>query len=165
MRYDEANWLQRRLRDLPGLGLFIWVFSRTLHPVDQGVFRLTGGRHTFVSLLTGLPVVMLTTTGARSGEPRTLPLLGIPDGDRVVVLASNWGGKLHPSWYYNLRAHPRASITAGEASTQVVASEATEEERERLWLRALEYYPVWRTYQSRAGDRKIPIMVLTPETQ
>lgn len=162
-RYDEASWLQRRLRALPGLGWVIWLFSRALRPLDRGVFRISGGRSTLVSLLTGLPVVMLTTTGARSGQVRTLPVLGIPDGDRIVVLASNWGQERHPAWYHNLRADPRASVTAGGLTTPVRASEAAGEERDRQWSRALEYYPVWRIYQSRAGDRRIPIVVLTPD--
>ena len=163
MRYGEANRLQRRLRALPGLGWVTWCFSRALRPIDRAVFRISGGRHTLVSLLTGLPVVMLRTTGARSGQVRTLPVLGIPDGDRIVVLASNWGNQHHPSWYHNLRAHPRASVSVGGRTTPVRASEPTGEERDRLWLRALEYYPVWRTYQSRAGGRSIPVVVLTPE--
>jgi deazaflavin-dependent oxidoreductase (nitroreductase family) len=162
VRYDEANWLQRRLRALPGLGWVIWFFSRWLRPLDRLVFRISGGRSTLVSLLTGLPVVMLTTTGARSGQLRTLPVLGIPDGGRTVVLASNWGKQHHPSWYHNLRADPHASVTVRGRTTPVRASDATGEERDRLWSRALGYYPTWRIYQSRAGDRRIPIVVLTP---
>ena len=162
MRYAEANWLQRRLRALPGIGWAIWFFSRALRPLDRAVFRISGGRHTFVSLLTGLPVVMLTTTGVRSGEPRTLPVLGIPDGDRIVVLASNWGKEHHPSWYYNLRVDPEACVIANGVTTSVRASESTGEERDRLWSRALEYYPTWRIYQARAGARRIPIVVLKP---
>ena len=165
MRYDEANWLQRGLRALPGQGWVIWFFSRALRPLDRAAFRISGGRHTLVSLLSGLPVVMLTTTGARSGQARTLPVLGIPDGERTVVLASNWGQQRHPSWYHNLRADPRASVTARGVTTPVRASEATGEERDRLWLRGLDYYPVWRVYQSRAGDRRIPIIILTPDTR
>ena len=163
MRFDEANWLQRRLRALPGIGWVIWFFSRALRPLDRAVFRISGGRHTLVSLLSGLPVVMLTTTGARSGQPRTLPVLGIPDGDRTVVLASNWGKQHHPSWYYNLHADPQASVSARGVTMPVRASEATGEERDRLWLRALEYYPAWRIYQARAGERRIPIVVLKPD--
>lgn len=162
MRNDEANWLQRRVRALPGLSWVTWFFSRWLRPLDRLVFRISGGRSTLVSLLSGLPVVMLTTTGARSGQVRTLPVLGIPDGDRTVVLASNWGKQHHPSWYHNLRAHPVASMTAGGRTTPVRASDATGEERDRLWSRALEYYPAWRIYQSRARGRRIPIVVLTP---
>ena len=163
LRYDEANRLQRGVRALPGLGSVIWFFSRALRPLDRAAFRISGGRHTLVSLLSGLPVAMLTTTGARSGQVRTLPVLGIPDGDGVVVVASNWGSQHHPSWYHNLRAHPAATVSVRGRTLSVRASEPTGEERDRLWLRALEYYPVWRTYQSRAGDRRIPIVVLTPD--
>src|SRR5947209_1572003 len=78
--------------------------------LDRPIHRLTRGRHTMGSLLSGLPVVMLTTTGARSGKPRTVPILGIPVQGGVAVIASNWGQQHHPSWYHNLRAHPEAQV-------------------------------------------------------
>jgi hypothetical protein len=87
------------------------VPGRVLPRLDRGVFRLTQGRTTFSAWVSGLPIVMLTTTGARTGQPRTLPILGLPDGDRLVVIASNFGRPQHPGWYYNLRAHPLAVIS------------------------------------------------------
>src|SRR5829696_4315935 len=89
------------------------LWARTLHHLDRLVFRLTKERHTFSTLASGLPVVMLTTTGAKSGKQRTSPVLGIPDGERIALVASNWGQHRHPGWYHNLRANPRASISVG----------------------------------------------------
>ena len=74
------------------------LWARTLHHLDRLVFRLTKERHTFANLISGLPVVMLTTTCAKSGKPRTLPVLGMPDGARTCIIASNWGQHRHPGW-------------------------------------------------------------------
>ncbi|WP_430333147.1 nitroreductase/quinone reductase family protein [Rhodococcus sp. ACT016] len=159
--YRQANLIQRGLRSVAGLAPVSWVFARTLHHIDRPVFRITRGRRTLTSMLTGLPVVMLTTTGARTGFRRTLPLLGLPDDGRIVVIASNYGQVDNPSWYYNLRAHPRAEISvAGGAVRDVRAREAEGAERERLWRLGLSIYPAWAGYAKRATDRRIPVMVL-----
>ena len=74
--------------------------------IDRGMFRLSRGRTTFSAWISGLPIIMLTTTGARSGQPRTLPVLALPEGDRLVLIASNFGLPSNPGWYHNLRAQP-----------------------------------------------------------
>jgi hypothetical protein len=146
MRYEEANPFFRFMRWQAATAPMAWFWARTLHHMDRIVFRLTRGRYTFASLLTGLPVVMLTMTGARGGKKRTVPVLGLPDGDRVAVIASNFGQRRHPAWYFNLRANP----------------EAEGEERERLWRRGLGIYPGRIGYEERAGGRRIPVIVLSP---
>jgi deazaflavin-dependent oxidoreductase (nitroreductase family) len=163
MIYTEANSFYRFMRNFAATRPVSWLFARTLHHVDRPVFRLTEGRHTFASLVSGLPVVMLTTTGARSGKRRTWPLLGFPDGERMIVIASNYGQLHHPSWYYNLLAHPEAEIDVEGTTWRVVAREAQGEERRRLWQRGLEVYPGWSGYERRSGERRIPVMVLSPE--
>lgn len=90
-----------------------WVYVRVLHHIDRPLYRLTRGRHSFVSLVSGLPVVMLTTTGARTRQQRVSPVVGLPDGDNLAVIASNWGQRHHPAWYHNLRACPEATVTVG----------------------------------------------------
>ena len=72
-------------------GFGSWLFAHLLHRMDRPIFRLTRGRRTFASLAWGLPVVMLTTTGARSGKVRTVPVLGLPTEGGIAVIASNWG--------------------------------------------------------------------------
>lgn len=151
------------MRDFAGTAPMSWFFARTLHHIDGPVYRLTKGRNTLTTLVTGLPLVMLTTTGAKSGALRTVPLVGMPDGDRIVVIASNYGQHSHPAWYFNLRTHPEATLTvAGGAPRPVVAYEAEGEERERLWRMDLEVYPSRARYEKRAGTRRIPVMVLEP---
>lgn len=163
MRYAEVNRFQRFNRALPSNAIVSWVCARLLPTIDRLVFRLTRGRHTFASFTSGLPVVMLETTGAKSHATRVTPVLGLPDGDDVIVIASNWGQRQHPAWYHNLRAEPAATITVNGERRRVRARELAGAERERRWQQGLEFYPAWEAYERRAGDRKIPIMVLTPE--
>ncbi len=160
--HEEANLFRRAMRRVPGFGVAIWVFTRGLHVLDRLVFRATRGRHTFASVMTGLPIVMLTTTGAKTGARRTVPVIGLPDGNTVVVIASNWGKATHPAWYHNVRASPVAEVAWRGRVWPVSARDADAEERERLWNVALRMYPTWTTYARRAGARSIPIVVLTP---
>jgi deazaflavin-dependent oxidoreductase (nitroreductase family) len=94
---------------------------------------------------------MLTMTGAKTGQRRTSPVLGVPDGDNLVVVASNYGQRHHPAWYHNLRAHPEATVTVGGACRRVRAHEAVGEERERLWQRDMTVYPGRAAYERRTG--------------
>ena len=126
------------------------------------MYRLTGGRHTFASLLSGLPVVMLTTTGARSGPQRTVPVLGFPTADGLVVIASNYGQDHHPAWYHNLRCPPRGRGDGRERTHRFRAVETQGEQRERIWQEGLRIYPGWSTYERRAAHRRIAVFVLEP---
>ncbi|MGH3090249.1 MAG: nitroreductase/quinone reductase family protein [Rubrobacteraceae bacterium] len=138
------------------------ILARTLHHADKHVFRLTGGRRTGTSFVTGLPVVMLTTTGAKSGKKRTLPLLGMPDGEDIIVVASGYGDGGHPAWYHNLRADPEAVAEIHTERRLVAAREVEGEERERLWRLCLDVYPAFAAYEERASNRRIPVIVLEP---
>jgi deazaflavin-dependent oxidoreductase (nitroreductase family) len=158
--YARANALQRAMRRLAASGAGSWVFARILHRLDRPVHRLSGGRATFASLLSGLPVVMLTTTGARSGRPRTVPVLGLPTPDGLAVIASNWGRPGPAAWERNLRADPVATVAIGGHTRRVRAVEAGGEQRERIWREGLEVYPGWSQYERRAGDRHITVYVL-----
>jgi deazaflavin-dependent oxidoreductase (nitroreductase family) len=162
MRYREVGPLRRLVRRAAGTRAMSRVYAPTLHRLDRLVYRATGGRVLPTSVLTGLPIVLLTTTGARSGHTSTVPLIGLPDGDDTVVIASNWGSERNPGWYHNLRATPDATITIDGSQRRVRAREATGDERARLWRQGLEFYPGWTAYEARAGDRQIPVMVLEP---
>jgi deazaflavin-dependent oxidoreductase (nitroreductase family) len=142
-----------------------WFFSKTLHHLDHGLINLTNGRKSMTSLLSGAPLVMVTTTGARSGLLRTLPLLCIRDPnatDSFALIASNWGQKNHPAWYFNLRANPRATCSIAGRAADYVAHEAKGEEYDSYWQCAMDTYLGFPTYRERAGDRHIPILVMTP---
>ncbi len=143
-----------------------WLFARILHHIDPLVFKLTGGRHTLTSVLAGLPVIMLTTIGRKSGQPRTLPLLGIRDPDHpgtLAVIASNWGQARNPGWYYNLKAHPQAQVALAGETRAYRAHEAEGEEYKRFWRLAEATYPGFPRYKKRAAGRHIPIMALEPD--
>jgi deazaflavin-dependent oxidoreductase (nitroreductase family) len=119
-----------------------------LVPADRAVARLTGGRLIALGLV---PSLLLTTTGRRSGRPRTTPLLGVPDGDAFVVIGSNWGGPRHPAWALNLLADPDATIVRKGRRFPVRAGLLTGPERERAWRSALRQWPAYQVYAERAG--------------
>ena len=117
---------------------------------------------TFSAWVSGLPVVMLTSTGARTGKLRTVPVLGLPEGDRLVVIASNYGRPENPGWYHNLLAHPLAVVTWEGSPIQMLARELKGEERQAQIARGLEAYPWWEQYHRRAAPRQIPVIMLEP---
>jgi deazaflavin-dependent oxidoreductase (nitroreductase family) len=138
------------------------IVAPILHHADTFVLRLTGGRLDFTRA-SGLPVVELTTTGAKSGQPRTLPLAGYLDGDKFVLIASNYGREHHPAWYHNLKANPECVVKKSGQARTYVARETEDEERERYWDLANSYYEGYEVYRQRASHRKIPVMVLEPK--
>src|SRR5690349_18234445 len=100
-RYRDADPVRRFVRRSAAWAPVSWVYIRVLHHIDAWLWRATRGRLLFSAWLSGLPVVLLTTRGARSGRERTLPLLAIPDGDALVVIGSNYGQAHHPAWVFN----------------------------------------------------------------
>lgn len=108
----------------------------------------------------GRPLLLLTTTGARSGASRTTPMMYIPDGDRLLVIASNAGAPTHPDWYYNLVAHPQVTVEVGTETFDAVAAVAEGEERERLWSRIVELHPFFADHQAKV-TRQIPVIMLS----
>jgi len=123
-------------------------------------YRLSAGR-VAGHVPSGAPICLLTTTGRRSGRPRTVPLLYVPDDDDYVVLASRGGMTTHPAWYLNLRAHPEATIVVGSETRPVHARDATAAERHRLWPTLAAAYPHFDAYQVRT-PRQIPLVILSP---
>ena len=105
--------------------------------------------------------VTLTTTGRRTGEPRTVSLYAFDDGDALVVVGSRGGAARDPNWATNLRAHPNASVKHGTVTRGVRANEVEGAERERLWELVCGEFPLYRTYQRRT-KRQIPLFVLEP---
>ena len=109
-----------------------------------------------------LPTLLLTTTGRKSGEPRSLPLIyGEADGSYVII-ASKGGLPTHPVWFLNLQANPACELMVGPKAVSARARVAEGEERERLWKKMAGIYPPYDEYQERAGERTIPVVVLDP---
>lgn len=135
-----------------------WYLRRIAPRIDPPMLRLSGGR---VSSVYPTPVMLLTTKGAKSGEPRTLPLLYLTDGERLILMASNYGKTSHPAWYRNLTANPTVEVLAGKHSGTYTASEIKDAaERDRAWRLALDQYAGYGDYKERAGDRTIPLIRL-----
>jgi deazaflavin-dependent oxidoreductase (nitroreductase family) len=156
----SPNAFQRGIQILGSTKPVAWVFQKTLYPMDRSLYRRSGGRITVPGIMAGLPVVMLTTTGARSGEPRTMPLLGIPMGDALAVLGTNYGQKPTPGWVHNLRADPSATVEYRGTSVQVVARFATSSETEEAFALAAKVYPGFNEYRDRIEGRQIAVFVL-----
>lgn len=158
--FERANAAQRALRTFAASGPGSWMFARVLHHIDKPIYRMSGGKRTLASLLSGLPVVMLTTIGARSGRPRTVPVLGLPTPEGLAVIASNYGQRRHPAWYHNLLADPTGEVTVEGVTRRFRATVAEGEARERIWQQGLRIYPGWSQYERRASHRKIAVFVL-----
>ena len=122
------------------------------------VYRLTRGR--FVGRVGKAPILLLTTIGRRSGEPRTAPLLYLRDGERLVVVASFGGTPKHPVWYLNLTANPAVTVQIGRETFAATASTANAENRARIWPQLVEMYPGYAGYQEKT-TREIPVVLLT----
>ena len=139
------------------------IFSNIMHRLDPLVISLTNGKTSASTILTGYPIIQLTTIGAKSGLPRSVPLMAVPDGDRLGLIASNWGRKKHPAWYANLCAHPQVVVTIDNRSRNYSARPAEGEERERFWNKAVAMYAGYALYEERAAGREIPVVILEPD--
>ena len=138
-----------------------WFAINVANPIDRRLLRWTPGRF---GLFLGQPVGLLETVGARSGQPRSTPLLYREDDGRVVLIASKAGAARHPAWYHNVRAHPEVGFTARDGRRgRYRAREAEGAEREALWARANDLYAGYDDYQERTGGRRIPVIVLEPD--
>jgi deazaflavin-dependent oxidoreductase (nitroreductase family) len=135
-----------------------WYLRKIAPRIDPPLLRFTGGR---LSSVYPVPVMLLTTTGAKTGQPRTLPLLYVTDRDELMLIASNYGRTGHPAWYRNLVANPKVEVLAGKRSGSYSATEITDTaERDRVWELALDQYAGYADYEVRAGDRTIPLIRL-----
>lgn len=129
-----------------------------LHP---RIYRLTGGR--IGGTVMGMPVLLLTTCGRRTGLPRTRALTYLPRGNDAIVVASYLGEPRHPAWWLNLEANPEAEVQIGAATRPVRAREAVGEERERLWSEIVTDMEEYAAYEGRT-ERRIPVVVLEPRS-
>jgi F420H(2)-dependent quinone reductase len=135
--------------------LFITVFPA----IDLRLMPLTRGR---LSTGLGQPVVLLHARGAKSGVERTTPLLATKQGELLVVVASKAGALKHPAWFHNVEANPDVEVSIEGQRRPMRARTAEGEERQRLWAIACDNYSGFASYQRRAGDRLIPVIVLEP---
>jgi len=122
--------------------------------------RLTGGRISVPGIVAGIPVITVTTTGARSGQRRESPLVGVPMGDDIAVIGTHFGQKTTPSWWYNLQANPIAEVAYRGKVVDVRAREVGPEEGAVIWAKARSVYAGYEAYARRITNRPIHIAVL-----
>ena len=135
------------------------VFVRAMTAANVWAYRLSGGRlgGTF---LRGAPVCLVTTTGKRSGQRRTVALLYLADGNDVVLVASKGGMSHHPAWYHNMIAHPEVEVQIGAITRPMRARRASDAEKAALWPKLVAMYRDYDDYQART-TRNIPVMILS----
>ncbi len=136
------------------------AIQRFFMKVHVFFYRLTGGL--LGGKLAGRTMLLLTTTGRKSGQERVTPIFYFTDGPRFVLIGSNSGAQKHPQWWLNLQEHPQAQIQVRGRRLAVTASAASGEERQRLWSEITARYPEFNTYQQRTS-REIPVVVLSPQ--
>lgn len=157
--YRQSRLMHRLMRRLAATRPMAKVYSVIQQPLDEWVFGRSRGRTTASSWLAGVEVVMLTTTGARTGHARTVPLLALRDDGDLIAIASNFGRPHNPAWYHNLSASPRASVRLGGETHQVIAQELAGSERNRSFQIGEDVFPGF-THYARWTNRRIPVLRL-----
>ena len=135
-------------------------FIKAMSIANIWVYRLSGGR-IGGRFLRGAPVLLLTTVGRKSGQPRTAPLLYLEDGENLVIVASKGGMSHHPVWYLNVEANPDVEVEIGAQRRKMRARRASDDEKAKLWPRLIAMYRDYDDYQART-DRNIPVVLLSP---
>lgn len=137
-------------------------FSTRINRIDNAILKLTKGKYTGSEIM-GWNIIHLTAIGAKSRQQRTIPLAAFFDEEKIVLVASSFGWKHNPAWYYNLKAHPECKVEWNERTGSCIARETRGDEYEKYWQLAVSYYAGYEKYRERAG-RKIPVMVLERKT-
>jgi deazaflavin-dependent oxidoreductase (nitroreductase family) len=159
----KPNTVQVAMQHIAATRAGAWFFAKTLHHIDKALLRLSGGQVTLPGVVAGLPVLTVTTTGARTGQRRSAPLLGVPAGEDIAVLGTSFGQSRTPGWYHNMRADPKVEVTYRNKTIKAIAREADDEERTAIWDRARTIYAGYEAYASRIKNRQIHVMVLSTE--
>jgi deazaflavin-dependent oxidoreductase (nitroreductase family) len=137
-----------------------WFLVHIGNKIDPVLMRISGGR---LKSTLHAPTVLLTHTGAKSGKKRTTPLGYFTDQGNVILIASRGGHANHPAWYHNVTANPEVELWTKGGGGRYRAREAEGNQRKRLWDLATSFYPGFARYQERAGDRRIPVVVCSPQ--
>lgn len=161
-RHQRPNAVQRFGQAFGSTRGGAWLFSKILAPTDRLVFRMTKGRTSAPALLAGLPVMMVTTTGRKTGQARTTPLIAVSLGDSLALIGTNFGQTGTPAWVYNLEADPRLTVTYGEARLELQVRPVSEDERSEVWSNAAGVYGGYDKYLERISGRAIRVFVLEP---
>lgn len=147
MRRD--GFVGRVVQKTSGSRWFAKVAPPIITPLDKLVHKLSGGRRTLSGAM--VPTVLLTTTGAKSGQPRQVPLACVPDGDVIYLVGSNFGREQHPAWSGNLRKTPRAEVSFKGESFAVDAELLSDDDKAEVWPTILQAWPLYDRYVERSG--------------
>jgi deazaflavin-dependent oxidoreductase (nitroreductase family) len=157
----EPNAAQRAMWHVSSSRPGAWMFAKSGPYLDRFLLRLSNGQVTLAKLVAGIPVITIVTTGARTGQTRTTPLLGVPFAGDLAVIGTRFGQKGTPGWYYNLRADPLIKVAYQGKSTAAVAREVQGDEWQTIWERARHIYGGYEAYARRIKGRPIRIMLLS----
>ncbi len=138
----------------------VLAIGRIVSPLQKELYRRTGGR---LSLTGHAPVVLLTTTGRRTGKARTVPLLYLRDGDRLVVCNVNPGFERPNPWVLNLRAEPHAHVQLGRSTISVRARPASADELDRYWPQLTRIWPAYQAFYDKGGERSVFVLERAPK--
>ena len=138
-----------------------WLFSKLAHRVDRRLLAMTHGRTAVATLMAGLPIITVTTTGAKSGLPRPLPLLGIPIQGDLALIGTNFGQTNTPGWVYNLEADPTGQVSYRDRNADFVARRGDPEETETALTAAARVYPGYDKYRERITGREVKVFILS----
>lgn len=155
------NAVQKQLHRFFMLRPVTEFFAPRVHRLDHAILKFTRGNFSAVEIL-GWKIIQLTTIGAKTHRPRTIPLLGVFDGEKVALIASSFGRKHNPGWYYNLKANPECEVSFKGKSGMYMAREITGEEYKKYFQMAVCQYAGYQKYAEHASDRHIPVMLLEP---
>ncbi|HEX6269627.1 MAG TPA: nitroreductase family deazaflavin-dependent oxidoreductase [Anaerolineales bacterium] len=158
----RPNALQKFLHRFLMLHQVTAFFAPWVHRVDNTILKWTNGKYT-VSGILGWNIIQLTTIGAKTAQRHTVPLVALFDGEKIALIASSFGRKHNPDWYYNLKAHPECKVHWTGRTRMFVAYETNGNEYDNYWRMAVSYYAGYDKYRARAAHRHIPVVVLEPK--
>jgi deazaflavin-dependent oxidoreductase (nitroreductase family) len=144
---------------VPPPGTLAAKLANAVVGINTRVYRRTGGR--LGNKIKGAPVLLLDHLGRKSGQLRTTPVLYLEDGQDLVIVGSRGGSDATPAWFLNLIANPSSTVQIGPERRQIVARQATAEEKQRLWPQLVAMFPDFDVYQTRT-EREIPVAILSP---
>ncbi len=159
-RTPPPNGAQRAFWHVASSPAGAWTLARLAPPLDRLILERTGGQRSLAGLVAGIPLITLVTTGARSGQRRHSPLLGIPFRGELAVIGTAFGQGSTPAWWHNLVAHPDVEVAYRGRSVQARARAATAEEADEIWRAGRSIYAGYEVYARRIKDRPIHIAVL-----
>ena len=160
--YTRPNLFNRAVQAFAATRPGAWLFAKLLARIDRALGRLSNDRFSLPAVVARLPVLVLTTTGRRTGQPRHTHLIAVPFRDTLALLGTNFGQPSTPAWVLNLEADPRAAIAHRAVTRAVVARRATDTEHGQILARSTTYYGGYAKYRQRITGRELRIFVLEP---